>query len=231
VSDHVHREPEYLLSCFIVFVRVEQRARPGSLITSRRPWVTRRESAIRAACLSTLAGSCYTASVFYSRTRAATAAMSVLDVLREVYTNLQHSSTPLGLPAGGEQANGTEPMHLNERSAAFIESGHRPNHDVKMEPRTLRDRPAGSGSAAATSKKRKRSRDERFGDASYFEWTEELMAEMLPESVEDSFATSIFELGLRNSSPKVMLTVVYADAYVSAHTVVLAICQTPVCSL
>jgi len=52
------------------------------------------------------------------------------------------------------------------------------------------------------SRKRKVQSDE---DEEYLQWNEDLMSNMLPQELEDEFVASIFEIGLRNSSPKVLM--------------------------
>ncbi|KAG5186997.1 hypothetical protein JKP88DRAFT_308270 [Tribonema minus] len=154
--------------------------------------------------------------------------MSVLDVLREVYTNLSSSSTlpshhhhqhqqhaPLhSLPpvddGGGGGAGGES---LDDAVSFDAMGGSRRGREqsgsgVKPEPRTLRERPPASTAglrSGGTGRKRKRARDDRSGDTSYFEWSEELMSEVLPDALESRFATAVFELGLRHSSPKVLM--------------------------
>eukprot|EP00752_Nemacystus_decipiens_P018239 g16367.t1 len=65
---------------------------------------------------------------------------------------------------------------------------------------------AGAGAAAAGGKrKRKRSGRNSFYPGSYFEWTDELMANELPERANPAFVAAIFELGLKHSSPKVLM--------------------------
>ncbi|CAM9889834.1 unnamed protein product, partial [Ectocarpus fasciculatus] len=59
--------------------------------------------------------------------------------------------------------------------------------------------------AAPAKKKRKRSERNSFYPASYFEWTDKLMANELPDKASASFAAAIFELGLKHSSPKVLM--------------------------
>lgn len=138
--------------------------------------------------------------------------MSVLEVLREVYENL---STPnllaTALPA---TTHGRLNGGLPRAEQGSVEDRIRCQHDcggtglpesVKPEPRILRVRSGANGIEQSASKKRRRNRDQSSGEASYLEWTDELMAEVLPGGAENCFATSIFELGLRHSSPKVLM--------------------------
>eukprot|EP00903_Cladosiphon_okamuranus_P015130 g13992.t1 len=65
--------------------------------------------------------------------------------------------------------------------------------------------PAAAAAAAGSKRKRKRSERNSFYPASYFEWTDELMANELPERSRSSFVAAVFELGLKHSSPKVLM--------------------------
>lgn len=123
-------------------------------------------------------------------------------MLREVYTNISNKG-----PEGGE--------------VRTSEGQHRSEQDVKAQPSeghtnsrtsTLRDggsslltsaaNHGGGGSSSGNGRKRKRKREE---EASYFEWTEELMQNAVPAGMESRFVAAIFELGLKHSSPKVLM--------------------------
>mmetsp|Transcript_2589 Transcript_2589/g.4114 ORF Transcript_2589/g.4114 Transcript_2589/m.4114 type:complete len:245 (-) Transcript_2589:269-1003(-) len=43
------------------------------------------------------------------------------------------------------------------------------------------------------------------GDEEYLKWNEDLMRHVLPKEMEADFVASVFEIGLRNSSPKVLM--------------------------
>ncbi|CAM9481218.1 unnamed protein product [Choristocarpus tenellus] len=148
--------------------------------------------------------------------------MSVVDVLRDVYTNLSQRSTEPQDGTGDGVVRST-PDDLRPRLPAPITPtsergksmtrgvggddeevwGRRRTHRcVRDNPRNSVEGKTGSLGGMSRPKKRRRGGDQ---DDSYFEWTEELMESGLPPRSWGTFAKTIFELGLKHSSPKVLM--------------------------
>jgi SHAQKYF class myb-like DNA-binding protein len=69
----------------------------------------------------------------------------------------------------------------------------------------------------AMSRRRKRGKAEDAVEEGYLEWDDELMAHDLPVEHESVFASMIFELGLRHSSPKVLKTLMPSTEHLTTE--------------
>jgi len=142
--------------------------------------------------------------------------MSSTEILREVYTKLSTQSQSSMQDKKNSEKNelkGEENNHTRENPQTtqnrFDENESISNSDGSC--MNLRGRKVVSSVVSneersdTNSRKRRRSKtEENGGELSYFEWDESLMNEELPYELHSTLATSIFELGLRNSSPKVL---------------------------
>jgi len=114
--------------------------------------------------------------------------MSTLDVLREVYTNLSHqppqkSNQEENLRSGQEERGENHTSSFNN-----LKEAARQMQSFKSEDKDY-------------GKKRKKHNE----DDEYLKWNEELMRHILPSEMEADFVAAVFEIGLRNSSPKVLM--------------------------
>ncbi|CAN0120680.1 unnamed protein product, partial [Discosporangium mesarthrocarpum] len=124
-----------------------------------------------------------------------TSRLRVLSSLNTASSTRTGESDSRGLSSRGGGYEGV--VESNSRSSRRRESISQFNNGGG----TYSKRGSTSGSASAPSSKRRREMGEH-GDA-YFEYTEELMEKDLPSRMWSTFAMVIFELGLKNSSPKV----------------------------